>query len=360
MAPDDIEIRYSEVTLLDEEGRHSEAVTLMKGLVDSTEKKSYTREERAGRVALLERLAVLYRAGEQYKEAIETFQLMPVADPEVGARAAAQVVDTLRQAKEYARAVEEADAACKKYPNDRVLALTRASLLADVGKGAQAAAEVKKLFQGEKDRDSWLALAQVYERSKNYAEMSKSLDAVEQLSTTDEEKATVYFMRGAMHERTKDYPAAETEFRKALAIDADNAAVLNYLGYMLADRGVRLEEALKLIKKAVEAEPTNSAYLDSLGWACYRLDKLEEAETYLRQSLERGARDATVQDHLGDVLAKRGKLKEAVAAWQVSLKEWDASSPSEKDPAEVAKINKKLEGAKVRLAQESKGPSTRP
>ena len=59
-------------------------------LVDSTEKKSYTREERAGRVALLERLAVLYRAGEQYKEAIETFQLMPVADPEVGARAAAQ------------------------------------------------------------------------------------------------------------------------------------------------------------------------------------------------------------------------------------------------------------------------------
>jgi predicted Zn-dependent protease len=106
-------------------------------------------------------------------------------------------------------------------------------------------------------------------------------------------------------------------------------------------------------------DPNNSAYLDSLGWVCFRLDRLEEAETYLRRSLERGARDATVQDHLADVLAKRGKLKEAVAAWQVSLKEWDASSPADKDPAEVAKINKKLEGAKVRLAQESSGSSPR-
>ncbi|RPI15374.1 MAG: tetratricopeptide repeat protein, partial [Acidobacteriales bacterium] len=238
--PDDPEIRYSEVTLLDEEGRHSDAIARMQELVASTERKSYTPEQRANRVALLERLGVQYRANQQYKQAIDVFQQIPVTDPEMSARSAAQVVDTLRQGKDFNRAVEEADAAARKYPNDRTLALTRASLLAEVGKGEQAAAEVRKLFNGEQDKDSWLALAQISERSKNYAEMGKALEAVEKLAISDDDKGTVYFMRGAMQERQKNYDAAEAEFRKALAIDPDNAAVLNYLGYMLADRNVRL------------------------------------------------------------------------------------------------------------------------
>ncbi|RPI12352.1 MAG: hypothetical protein EHM65_06065, partial [Acidobacteriales bacterium] len=101
-------------------------------------------------------------------------------------------------------------------------------------------------------------------------------------------------------------------------------------------------------------------YLDSLGWVYYRMNRLEEAEANLRRSLERVSRDPTVHDHLGEVLAKRGKIKEAIAEWQVSLKEWEASSPADKDPAEIAKINKKLEGAKVRLAQETSSPARRP
>ena len=136
--------------------------------------------------------------------------------------------------------------------------------------------------------------------------------------------------------------------------------MLNYLGYMLADRNVRLEEALKLINQAVELEPDSAAYLDSLGWVYFRMGKLEEAETNLRRSLQRSPHDATVRDHLGDVLFKRGKLREAIAEWQLSLKEWEASSPADKDPAEIAKVNKKLEGAKVRLARETSGAARRP
>jgi tetratricopeptide (TPR) repeat protein len=122
---------------------------------------------------------------------------------------------------------------------------------------------------------------------------------------------------------------------------------------MLADRNVRLDEAHKMISRAIEQDPHNGAYLDSLGWVYYRMGKFAEAEASLRRAVERVSRDATVRDHLGDVLARQGKWKEAVAEWQVSLKEWDASSPSEKDPVEVAKITTKLEGARVRLAQES-------
>ena len=134
LEPDNPDIRFGEVSLLEDEGRHSEAIAKMKEFVDSTEKKSYTVPERANRAALLERLAILYRSNEQYQQAVRVFRQIAELDPDTGPRVAAQVVDTLRQAKDYTHAVEESDAAYSKYPNDRMVALTRASILADAGK----------------------------------------------------------------------------------------------------------------------------------------------------------------------------------------------------------------------------------
>ncbi len=358
--PDSLEIRYSEVTLLDQEGRRADAITAMRQLVDSTEKRSYSQPEQASRVALLERLALLYRSNEDYPLAVETFRKMAEVDPQAGPRAAAQIIETLRQGRDYARAAEEADAAIRKYPSDRMVVLTRATLLAELGKGTQAVEEARRFFGGKEDKDALLSLAQLYEKTKNWTEMGKTLEAYEKLATGDEDRATLYFMRGAMHERMKDYELAEAEFRKAMAIDADNPALLNYFGYMLADRNVRLEEALKMITRALELEPGNGAYLDSLGWVYYRMDRLDEAETNLRLALQEVPRDATVRDHMGDVLARRGKLKEAVLEWQRAIQEWEAGPPAERDETEIAKIAKKLEGAKVRLAQEAAGTSRKP
>ena len=138
-------------------------------------------------------------------------------------------------------------------------------------------------------------------------------------------------MRGAMYEKMKKFDAAETEFRKVLDLNPKNASALNYLGYMLADRNVRVNDALNYIKQALELDPDNGAYLDSLGWAYYRDGELPKAEEYLRRAIERSAKDPTVHDHLGDVYFKQGNLKDAIAHWQMSLKEWDNSSPSEHD-----------------------------
>jgi tetratricopeptide (TPR) repeat protein len=161
------------------------------------------------------------------------------------------------------------------------------------------------------------------------------------------------FMRGAGFERQKKYAAAEAEFRKVLTVDPDSAMTLNYLGYMMADRNERLDEAKDLIIKALEREPNSPAYLDSLGWVYFRLNKLPEAEEKLRQALEFMSRDATVHDHLAEVYMREGKIKEAIAQWQAALKEWQTSSPSDMDHAEVAKVQKKLDDAKVRLARET-------
>ena len=128
-------------------------------------------------------------------------------------------------------------------------------------------------------------------------------------------------MRGAMYEKMKDFDRAEAEFRKVLAIDPDNASALNYLGYMFADRGVRLDEAHKLISRALELEPQNGAYLDSLAWVNYHQNKLAEAENLLLRALERIGKDPTVHDHLGDVYLKQGKTRTPSSQWQASLKE---------------------------------------
>jgi tetratricopeptide (TPR) repeat protein len=186
--------------------------------------------------------------------------------------------------------------------------------------------------------------------------MAKAIDTAEKLSTTDDEKENVHFLRGAMYERQKKYDQAEEEFRKSLKVNPESAAALNYLGYMLADRNVRLPEALELIQKAVNLEPNNGAYMDSLGWVYFRMNRLDDAVAQLRGALERGSRDPTVHDHLGDVYSGLNKWKDALAQWELALREWHSNAPSDVDTTEVAKIQKKVEGAKVRLAKEN-GPN---
>lgn len=351
--PDNLEVLFAEVGMLEFEGKHSEAIAALRQLIDSTEKRTYSGPEQANRLVLLERLGILYRSNEQYDLAVETFRKMAQLDPGAAPRAAVQIADTYREAKEYNRALQEIEAAAKKFPDDRMVSLKRASLLAEFGKEDQAVAEVQRVFSGDTGREYWFSLAEIYERSKNYAAMEKALEEAARQTSGGPEQLSLHFMRGAMYERTKRYELAEQEFRKALEIDPDNASILNYLGYMLADQNVRLDEAQKLIQRALELDPHNGAYLDSLGWVYYRMGRLEEAETYLRRALQRISRDATIRDHLGDVLFRMGRLKEAVVEWELAVKEWEANSPAEKDPEEVAKIHKKLESARVRLAQES-------
>jgi tetratricopeptide (TPR) repeat protein len=351
--PKNVEVLYNEVNILEAEGKTTEAINTLKDLLISTAKRSYSSGEKGNRALLLERLGLMYRGAEQYNDAVAAFRQIADLDSSLGARAEAQIIDTYRIAKEYQKAVEESDAAAKKYPDDKVLLSVRASVLADVGRADDAAAELKKLLDGKNDRETYVSLAQVYEKVKNYTEMAKAIDAADKLSDSKEEKESIAFMRGAMYEKMKKYDAAETEFRKVLELNPKNASALNYLGYMLADRNVRVSDALDFIKQALELDPNNGAYLDSLGWAYYRSGDLTKAEEYLRRAIDRFSKDPTVHDHLGDVYFKQGNLKDAIEHWQLSLKEWENSSPSERDASEMAKVQKKLDSAKVRLARES-------
>jgi len=349
ISPRDLEIRYQEVKLLEAEGKNDQAITMLKNMVDETS----SRDGRA-RGMLLEEYGILLRNAEKFPQAIEAFQQLAALGGDSASRATLQVIDTYRQAKDYTAAMREVDAALKKFPEERMFKMERATVLGDQGKADEAAAEMRGMLKGDNDREVYLALAQIFERAKNFTEMGKALDEVEKLSKNDDEKAAVYFMRGAMFERMKKFDQSEAEFRKVIALDGENAGALNYLGYMLADRNVRLDEAQQLVKKALDLEPDNGAYLDSLGWVYYRQGKLSEAENLLLRALEKTGQDLAVHDHLGDVYAKQGKTREAVAQWQTSLTEYRKQPATQTDPEEVAKVTKKLDDARVRLAQESK------
>ena len=146
-----------------------------------------------------------------------------------------------------------------------------------------------------------------------------------------------------------------------LEIDPNNALTLNNLGFMLVDKTTRFADALKLIRKAVELEPMNGAYLDSLGWVYFKMGDYEPAEDNLRKAVERTSTDPTVHDHLGDLYEKTNRVRLAAAQWELSLKEFAKSASADVEPAEVAKVQKKLEGARVRLAkQDSHLPEIKP
>ena len=112
---------------------------------------------------------------------------------------------------------------------------------------------------------------------------------------------------------------AERTLRQVLTIAPGSAEALNYLGYLLADRGRALDEAVRLVERALEADPGNPSYLDSLGWAHFRRGDLREAEKYLTPAAEQLPRNAVVQDHLGDVFAGLGRWEEAIASWTRAL-----------------------------------------
>jgi tetratricopeptide (TPR) repeat protein len=151
---------------------------------------------------------------------------------------------------------------------------------------------------------------------------------------------------------------AEGFFKQVLDLDPGNALTLNYLGYMLADKGIRLPEAVKYIRKAVEQDPTNGAFLDSLGWAYFKLGEYELAEEKLRQAVDRSQSDPTVHDHLGDVYEKTGRIRLAAAQWELSLAGFTKSSAADIEPGDVAKVQRKLDTAHVKLARQDNSAGT--
>lgn len=349
--PQNLEVAFNEVSILQAEGKPREAIQALKGLLDATQRRTLTAQQRGSRIALLERLAVMHRMQDQPDEAVAAYREIQQLDATTEARVSAEVIDTLRGGKRFDAAQREAETTVRKFPNDRGVRIARATLEADMGRADAATADIRRLLGGEDDRATYMVLAELYQKGRNFTEAGKALDEAEKLSAEQDAKVSIWFMRGALYEKMKNLPLAEAEFRKVLAVYPDHAAALNYLGYMLTDRNVRVNEALTMIEKALARDPNNGAYLDSLGWAYYRLGRYAEAEAQIRRAVELAPGDPTMHDHYADILMQQKKIQEAVAAWEEALNLWQASAPADKDAAEIEGVRGKLNNARQQLGR---------
>jgi tetratricopeptide (TPR) repeat protein len=362
LVPDTMDVPYSMASVYQAQGRYDDAIKILQDLLKRTEKTEKSgpgasQADRNNRAIFIERLGMVYREQENYTAAIDTFRkMLPLGDE--NARSAYQeIIDTYREAKQWPQATAVAKEAVQKLPDDRDLRMVLDSQLADTGEVDKSVADIRSMLKGgPEDREIYLRLGIIFTRAKRYDDALEGLAKAEQLSTKPEEKAYVSFLRGDLYQRQKMFDQAEAEFKKVLATtaptDPQSAATLNYLGYMNADRGVKLEESLNYIKQALTLEPNNGAYLDSLGWAYFKLGKYEQAEENLTKAESHMSTDPTVQEHLGDLYQKTGRLKLAAAHWDRAVQEWNRTVPAEQDGEAFAKVQQKLDAAKVRLAKE--------
>ena len=351
---DSLELSYNEALIYDALGKYGQATDVLTGILDSSAHADgkYSEQEKQNRAIFLDRLGIIDREENKTAEAVAAYKQIIDLGGEYAERGFDGEIDAYRDAHQWKEATEAAAEVAKALPKNHLAQLAYAVQLADTGQEVEGIALAKaQLTGGADDREVEEDLAQVYIRLKRFKEASEHLDKANALATKPDEKLEVLYLRGEFYERQKMYDQAEIQFRKALAIDPHNPGVLNYLGYMLADQGQKLPEALKMIRQAVELEPQNGAYLDSLGWVYFKSGQYPEAEENLRKANERMNSDPTVHDHLGELYEKTGNLKMAVAQWERSMTEYAHSLAADADPEDVQKVQHKLENARVKLAK---------
>jgi len=222
-------------------------------------------------------------------------------------------------------ALEETDSALIEYAlvgpgNDYLPAQARQTeLLFDNGRAAEASQRLSKAREAQPDYAIQLYLIESEALAKQQ-QHDQAWSLIEQGLVEFPDDLNLLYTRAMLAEKRDDLAQLERDLRFILEREPDNAMALNALGYTLADRTTRHEEAKTLIEQAHQLSPNDPAILDSLGWVNYRLGNLDEAERWLRQALEQFP-DHEVAAHLGEVLWAQGKQREARKIWANALKE---------------------------------------
>ena len=353
-APNSLEVTYYQASIYEDEGRLDDSIRVLSDAVTAVKTESeFTPSRRRTLAILYQQLGQLYRETSNYAAAVNTFEEMLRLGAEEDRRARVMIIETYREARDISKALDAAHKAADAYPKDRSILIAQALLFGENAQADQAVSQLRALLDGSAaDFEIQLDIAQVYEESKRWTDAEQAIHAAEKIHPDSSGKQMTGFLMGAIFERQKKYDQAEEEFRKVLNANPRNTSTLNYYGYMLADRGIRLEEAIDLIKRALADDPNNAAYQDSLGWAYFKQDKLDDAEAMLRKAITREGHDPTILSHLGDVYAKMGKDSLAEAQWQKSLDEWHRVLPADFEPAKMAEVEQKISALKRRLAQQ--------
>jgi tetratricopeptide (TPR) repeat protein len=225
----------------------------------------------------------------------------------------------------------------KTEPGYLAVQMQMAENLERLGRPAEALAILQSIA---KDKPEWpdaqVAIGDHMRREKKFADAVEAYDRAFKLLPKGESGAwQLYYARGIALERTRQWDRADKDFRKAIALNPEDAGLLNYLGYSLLDRGIDLAEGRALVEKAYKLKPDDGYIVDSMGWAMFLTGETEKAVAYLEKAVESNPSDPTINEHLGDAYWKIGRRQEATFQWRRAL----GLQPEE---AQAAAIQKKL------------------
>jgi tetratricopeptide (TPR) repeat protein len=309
-------------------GEYEKAIAVYREMIDSDSAES---EEDAS--VLRQRLAYAYMEVGEYEKAIALYREMAETDP----RLSPQLLNAYRISRQFEKAISLGKKLYDEDPGSIRIGLFYAQALADAGRIEEGAEILSELLSSNpQEIDLYIALSQVYVQGKRYADAEEILRRAEGEELDDDHDEMLKFQLATIYERNQHFDQAESLFRDILKSNPQNASVLNYIGYMLADRGVRLQEALEYVKKALEIDPNNGAYLDSLGWAFFKLNDMQNAEKYLLEADKYVRNDPVIDEHLGDLYFETGDLQKAQEFWMKSVKIGT-------EPENIRKVRQKLE-----------------
>lgn len=251
--------------------------------------------------------------------------------------------DMLERLKQYSSAIEVFDTMPADSPLRSSIDIQIAISLELMGEKDKAQKHLEEMIEANPgDVEALIALGNLLRSRKEFAEAAKIYTrAVEAIGTPDQSRWTLFYFRGIAYERSKEWPKAEADFKKALelapeSVGSDRALVLNYLGYSWVDRHMNLEEAFEMLKRAVELRPRDGYIVDSLGWAYYRLGRYDDAVRELERAIELRPADPTINDHLGDAYWRTGRKLEAKF-------QWNHARDLGPEPEDLPKILEKIE-----------------
>jgi tetratricopeptide (TPR) repeat protein len=252
--------------------------------------------------------------------------------------------DLYEKLKQYDRANEILARVPKNAPVRPSADIAIGQNLELLGKGPEAIAYLDKLQKERPDDvEVVMALGNVQRARKQFADAAATYDkAIKLVGEPERAHWILFFYRGTSYERAKQWQKGEADLKRAMelvpdTLPAGKAQVLNYLAYSWVDRGENIDEAFKLLQRAVELSPRDGMIIDSLGWAYYRLGRYDDAVRELEKAVELKAGDPVINDHLGDAYWKTGREREARF-------QWNHAKDSGPEPEDLAKIVKKIEG----------------
>ena len=229
------------------------------------------------------------------------------------------LADLYESVKKPAMAIKVYERVPAASPLKRNAQIQQATDLDAVDRSEEAIRILKGVISEDpKDLEAIMALGNIERGKKKFADCAQTytqgIDV--QAAEGDKPNWVSFYFRGICQERSKQWAKAEADMRKALALQPEQPHVLNYLGYSWIDQGINLDEAMKMIKRAVDQRPDDGYIVDSLGWAYFRIGNYEEAVKTLERAIDLKPEDPTINDHLGDAYWRVGRTLEAKFQWQ--------------------------------------------